>query len=393
MRHIRFFAVLRVKTKTGSRWLIRHKRTFLKALLFLVMCYGTVSALANEAVQQEIREIEQSLTNESMPSPQSGLAGQTKKYEIEKFSMAYCDRITTFEGGNLSLSCNPTRTEASMIVVRLYTPASGIRTAYKRGTFVAKMEKKDFRGWIRESDPRYFYISPPKGLNEMLAKGKGLSPHNSVTMALYADHTAEPLPQGSPSIASQSTTKALSTANSTVQTHTTGGDAICKNLPYTDTADSANYGQPYILESEIGSDQAKLQLRCDPEVRQIQAVRVIMAEAVALATAGSIDDKGTAVVRLATIGESVNRAIVTEWVYQRESNNQFVFSPKRQIDEREIYGFFESGETREALMKLAFVNEANNMSKALESASAIPITLLDKTQRRSRIAADIDEGW
>lgn len=392
MRHFDLLAVSPILAKYARWRSFARERSFLSTLILLVICNGAVTAVASEAIQQQISKIEQSHTVESTRSMQLDLAGRTEKYEIEKFSMAYCDQITTFRGGSLTLTCNPSRTEVSMIVVGLYAPASGIRTAYKRGTLLAKTEKKDFRGWIRQSDPRYFVITPPKGLNEMLALGKGLSPQKSVTMALYADHTSEPVPQENQPTSIRVTTRSSPISNSVAQVPTKG-DSICINLPYDDLADNDTYGQPHVLEAEIGSNQAKFQLRCDPEVRQLQAVRIVMAESVALATSESINEKGTAVVRIVTLGESDARAIVTEWTYQQGSNNRLIFSPKRQIDERDIYGFFESGTTREALMKIAFVNEANNMSQALESASAIPISLLDKTQRRGQFTAELDDSW
>ena len=278
------------------------------------------------------------------------------------------------------------------MLVRLYAPASAIRTAYKRGTLLAKTEKKDFRGWIRQEDPRYFAITRPQGLNEMLSLGKGLSSKNSVTLALYADHVLETVTDETRALSNSSTPNQSPTLRSTEQ-RSNIGDLICTNLPYDDKTDIDLYGQPHVLEAEIGSDRAKLQLRCDPEFKELQAVRIVMAELLAYEVSRTVRERGTAVVKFVTVGDVTNQSIVTEWIYERKLENQVVFSPKRKIDERDIYGFFGDGKSQQALIKLAFVDDAANIGHALESASAMPIVLLDKTQRRNRRLTQLDDGW
>lgn len=392
MRQRFLLALPRIQSKNASIPAVIRSRSLMRALLFLLSGIWTVSALANEAILEQIRAIEQAITDEDTLIPQVDLAGRTEKYEVAKFSMAYCDRVSAFKGGKLTLSCNQDRTQVSMMFVRLNTPASAIRTAYKRGTLLAKTEKKDFRGWSRRTDPRNFAIMQPSGLNEMLSLGKGLSAKNSVTMALYADHVSASIPQQARESTVSQRPGPKPIQPSTEQPTLTG-DLICADLPYDDKTDRDVYGRPNVLEAEIGSDRTRLQLRCDPEFREIQAVRIVMDNALAEEVSSTVHDRGTAVVKFAGIDDDADQSIVTEWIYQRNHENEVVFSPKRKVDERDIYAFFADRKSETSLIKFAFVDDAVSMGQALESASALPIVLLDKTERRDRNRDHSDDGW
>ena len=313
--------------------------------------------------------------------------------------MAYCGLETAFTGGYLTLDCNRDRTQVTNMLVRLHVPASAVRTAYKRGTFLAKNEKKDFSGWIRQTDPRYFAIEQPSGLNEMLSLGKGLSVKNSVTMALYADHVSASIPQQArEATVSQRPGPKPTQPSKPVQPSTeqpsVNGDLICADLPYDDKTDEDVYGKPNVLEAEIGSDRAKLQLRCDPQFEEIEAVRIVMADVLAEELSSTLHDRGNAVVKLTGTDDDADQSIVTEWIYQRNrEKNEVIFEPKRGVEKPNIYAFFSERKSQTSLIKLAFVDDVVSMGQALENASALPIVLLDKTERRERNRDHYDDGW
>lgn len=391
MRHRVLLAVPKILTNNASIVSVMRLGSVIRVLLLLVSIVSAISFWANDAIHEQIKKIEQVLTHENTGTLHVSLAGKTEKYEVRNFSMLYCGRISTFSGGNLSLSCNQDKTRVTMMLVRLNVPASAVRSAYKRGSLLSKTEKKDFSGWIRQTDSRYFSITQPTGLNKMLSLGKGLSAKNSLTMALYADHVHESDPQQAQKSIVSRRPGSTPLIQSTKQ-RSASGDLICRDLPYKDTADLDTYGQPYILEAEIGSDRAKLQLRCNPDFREIQAVRIVMDNKLAQELSHEVQEQGTAVVKFRFV-ELADEPIVSEWTYRKDRKNQIVFSPKRRVDEHEIHTFFADAKAQTMLIKLAFVDDAVSMAQALESASALPIILLDKSERRNRNLDHVDDGW